>query len=173
MQAEPCEWIGARRRQRARRRYEFDRIEWHFAPAELARGAFRFRVGADSNDVVFNSVIGRGWSRWIVGNTEARIAAPRAPIFLPLLGAWRPEGTVLLTSLGMRYTDDGKVTGSALVTWSDAALSLSDVRPLGKYVIEVNADDGPVALVVKTVDGALARLRAWQPCAQWGRIILR
>jgi general secretion pathway protein N len=136
-------------------RIAFDRIEWHFAPAELAAGHFAYRVGIDSKAVMVNSLVGRGWSRWFVGNTAAKLDASKASLFIPLVGAWHPEGTVLVTSLGMRYSDDGKANGAALLTWSDAALSLSDVKPLGKYVVEMNANDGPVALDVKTVAGAL------------------
>ncbi|HEY2627471.1 MAG TPA: type II secretion system protein N [Usitatibacter sp.] len=136
-------------------RVAFDRVEWHFAPLELAAGHFAYRVGVDSNAIVVNAVIGRGWSRWILGPTEAKIEMSKAPLFMPLAGAWHPEGTVLLTSLGGRYTDDGRTDGAALVTWTDAAVSLSDVRPLGKYVVEMNANDGPVVLNVKTVGGAL------------------
>ncbi len=136
-------------------RVAFDRIEWHFAPLELAAGHLAYRVGIESKAIGANTLVGRGWSRWILGNTEARIDASKAPLFMPLMGAWHPEGTVLLTSSGIRYTDDGRANGAALLTWSDAALSLSDVKPLGKYVVEMNASDGPVVLDVKTVGGAL------------------
>ena len=136
-------------------RVALDRIEWHFAPMELAAGHFAYRVGIESSAATVNAVVGRGWSRWIAGATEARIDAAKAPLFVPLLGAWHPEGTVLVTSEGGRYTDDGRADGSALVTWNDAAVSLSDVKPLGKYIIEMRANDGPVDLAVKTAGGSL------------------
>jgi general secretion pathway protein N len=136
-------------------RVAFERVEWHFAPAELAAGHIAYRVAADSPGIVVQSLVGRGMSRWIAGPTEAKIDAAKVPMFLPLLGAWHPEGTILLTSEGLRWNDDGKASGAALLTWADAAVSLSEVRPLGKYVIEMQAEDGPVNLKVSTAKGPL------------------
>lgn len=136
-------------------RVAFERIEWHFAPAELAAGHIAYRVIADSPGIGVQSLVGRGLSRWIAGPTEARIDASKVPVFLPLLGAWHPEGSILVTSPGVRWNDDGKANGAALITWTDAALSLSEVRPLGKYVLEIQAEDGPVNLKVSTAKGPL------------------
>jgi hypothetical protein len=40
-------------------------------------------------------------------------------------------------------------------TWNDAALSLSDVKPLGKYALDATAEDGPVSFTVASKEGPL------------------
>jgi general secretion pathway protein N len=136
-------------------RVTLERIEWNFAPAELAAGRIAYRVTAASPGISIQCLVGRGLSRWVAGATEAQVDAAKVPLFLPLLGAWHPEGTIRVTSQGVRWNDDGNANGAALLTWSDAAVSLSEVKPLGKYVVEIQAEDGPVNLKVSTAKGPL------------------
>ena len=132
-----------------------DRFEWRFAPAALAAGHLAFDVSARGHGVDATARIGRGLSRWLVASAEAHVDAQLAALFAPLAAAAHPEGRVALATRELRVRDDGAARGRLEATWSDAAVSLSDVKPLGKYRLEAGAEDGPVAIDVTTLGGPL------------------
>ena len=133
----------------------FDRIEWTLAPRELAAGRIAFHMAATGSGVDARTTVGRGFSSWAVGDTAIRVNAPALPAFMPLLAAWRPEGVVRVTTAGLEANDDGALRGALKVDWQGAAVAFSDVKPLGRYVVEAKGDGGPVAVKVTSPDGPL------------------
>ena len=132
-----------------------DRVKWRFAPSALAAGHVAFDIVAAGRGVDATFTLGRGLSRWIVAAADARIDAAVIAALAPLLGASHPEGTVTIATSGLRVKDDGQARGKLTATWTGAALSLSEVRPLGQYSLEATAEDGPAAFSVTTKEGAL------------------
>lgn len=135
--------------------FALDHIQWRFAPAGLASGHVAFDVAASGRGVDARLTLGRGFSRWIFAGADARIDASVAAILAPLVGAWHPEGVVTIASPEWRLKDDGEARGKLAATWSDAAVSLSEVKPLGRYSLDATAEDGPVSFTVATKDGPL------------------
>jgi general secretion pathway protein N len=132
-----------------------DHVQWRFAPSGLAGGHIAFDVAASGKGVDAKLTLGRGFARWIVASADARIDAALAVTLAPLLGASHPEGIVTIATPELRLKDDGEARGTLSATWSEAALSLSDVRPLGKYALDATAEDGPVSFTVASKDGPL------------------
>ncbi|HUL94927.1 MAG TPA: type II secretion system protein N [Usitatibacter sp.] len=133
----------------------FDRVEWAIEPRALAAGRIAFRVSATGNGIDARTTLARGWSTWSAGDTAARMDAALFPAFVPLAAAWRPEGVVTLDSSGMEWSDDGAMRGAFRVDWQAAAVAFSDVKPLGRYVVEVRGDGGPVSVNVTSPEGPL------------------
>lgn len=132
-----------------------DRVAWRIAPARLAAGNLAFNVTAEARGLDAKLTIGRGFSSWVLGSVEARIDASLAAMFAPLFAAAHPGGTFIVASPGLQLSDDGTARGKADVAWNDAALSLSDVKPLGTYSLVATADGGPTAFTVATRNGPL------------------
>jgi general secretion pathway protein N len=136
-------------------RFVLDRVQWRFAPAELAAGRIAFDVSAAAKGLDATLRAGRGVSEWVVGHAAATIDASIAATVLPLLAAWHPEGRVSLAADGLRWSNSGQASGTAHVTWDGAAVSLSTVKPLGRYAIDAAANNGPANVSVTTIEGPL------------------
>jgi general secretion pathway protein N len=131
-----------------------ERIEWHFRPARLAAGRLAFDVSVAANGIDANAELARSVSGWELASLKATIKAATLPAILPLVAAWRPEGTVVIASPALAWNDRG-TRGTASAEWRDAALALTDVRPLGSYRIEAAGDGGPTRIDVTTLSGPL------------------
>lgn len=136
-------------------RLAIDRVEWRFAPAELAGGQAAFDLSATGRGLDAHLRLGRALSAWVAGPVALSLEAPLVASVLPVAAAWRPEGRIRLSSERFVWNDSGRATGSARATWDGAAVSLSEVRPLGRYALDATADNGPVNLTLATLEGAL------------------
>ena len=132
-----------------------DRLQWRFAPSALASGHLAFDVTASGHGFDAAGRVGRGLSGWLVADAGAHMDAGLVASFAPLLAAAHPEGRVEISTSGLRIRDDGAARGKLVATWSDAAISLSEVKPLGKYRLEASADEGPITIDVATLAGPL------------------
>ena len=132
-----------------------DRVQWRFAPLELAAGRAAFDFSASGRGLDLRARLGRGFSEWVAGPVTATLDASLAAAAVPMLAAWRPEGRIHLDAANVRWTDAGLASGTAHLTWDGAMVSLSDVRPLGRYALDATAREGPANITVTTVEGAL------------------
>ena len=132
-----------------------DQVQWRFAPLELAAGRAAFDFSAVGRGLDARARIGRGFSEWIAGPVTASLDASLAASAVPMLAAWRPEGRIHLDVANVRWNDAGHASGTAHLTWDGAMVSLSDVRPLGRYALDATADRGPASLTLTTVEGPL------------------
>lgn len=131
-----------------------DRVEWRFLPARLASGRVAFDVSATGAGFEARSQI----ARWI-GGWEARDVAVRADAsallpLAPMLSPWRPAGSVTVSAPAIEW-DEAGARGDARAEWKDAALAISEVRPLGTYRIDLHGEGGPATLTLATLSGPL------------------
>ena len=131
-----------------------DRIQWRLLPAKLIEARIAFDVRADCPDAQGQVQVARGWSEWEASGGSARVAARALTAFLPMVAAWRPEGSISVTADGLRW-NDREIHGPLALEWSDAAVALSDVRPLGTYRIAAQGAGDTAKLVLSTVGGVL------------------
>ena len=131
-----------------------DRVAWTWRPARLLAGRLGFDVAAGGRDLELRAETARTLTHWEARDLDARGNAASLAALLPWIAAWRPEGSLALTS--PRLESDGReVRGSARLEWRGAAVSLADVKPLGTYRADVEAE-GPRAQVrVETLEGPL------------------
>ena len=134
---------------------DIDRVDWSFSPASLAAGRLAFDVGASSRGLDATARIARSVREWSLRGASLKLDARNISTWVPMVAAWHPEGRIAIASDALAWDDEGKATGKARIAWDDAAISLTDVRPLGRYTLEVTADHGPADLVLATADGAL------------------
>lgn len=132
----------------------FDRLEWRLEPSRLAAGRLAFDVRAVARGLDARLQVARGFSGWELRDVAARAESALVTAFAPWLAPWRPEGTLVIASPTMQW-DEREARGQLSLEWRDAALSLSEVRPLGSYRLEARAEGGPARLSVTTLDGAL------------------
>jgi general secretion pathway protein N len=131
-----------------------DRVEWRFLPARLASGRIAFDVAATGRGIDVRSQVARGFAGWELRDVAARGDAAALTPLAPVISAWRPEGRVAVSSPAIEWSDT-RARGDLRAEWSDAAVSISEVRPLGSYRIDVHADGGPANVAVATISGPL------------------
>jgi general secretion pathway protein N len=132
-----------------------DQVQWRFAPAELAAGRAAFDFTASGRGLDARARVGRGFSEWVAGPVAASLDASLLASAVPLLAAWRPEGRVKITGGNLGWNDAGRMNGAAHIGWEAAAVSLADVKPLGRYSLDATADHGPASVTVTTLEGPL------------------
>lgn len=132
----------------------FDRIEWRFLPARLAAGRIAFDLRAAGHGIVGHGQLARGLTRWELRDVEATGDVESLVPLAPLAATWRPEGTIEISSPALDW-DDNDARGDLRAQWRDAALSISEVRPLGSYRLDAHAEGGPARLTISTTSGAL------------------
>ena len=132
----------------------FDRIQWRLRPSRLAAGRLAFDVQAVARGLDAQLQVARGFSGWELRDVAARAEAAIIIAFTPWVATFRPEGILVIASPAIAW-DEREARGQLSLEWRDAAVSLSEVRPLGSYRLEARAEGGPARLTVATLDGAL------------------
>lgn len=130
-----------------------DNLAWRLRPAELFSGRLAFAIDAQAAGATARGTLARGLSKWHASG-EASAPASLAGTWLPLLATWRPEGRIDVRASDLAW-DDREARGDAIAEWRDAAVALSQVRPLGSYRATLHADGSSGKLEIATLDGPL------------------
>lgn len=129
-------------------------VRWRFLPARLVGGRLAFALDGAGSGLRARGEVSRG-----VGGIEARAVTAHADAAVlaslaPLAAAWSPRGVVTIDAPALAW--DGRTArGTARAEWRDAALAISDVRPLGTYRFDLTADGGSAHIAVTTLEGPL------------------
>jgi general secretion pathway protein N len=134
--------------------FAVDRIEWRFLPSRLLRGQAAYDVAIRGAGFEARGELGRSFGGWTARDVKARADAAVATALAPWMGAWRPEGTVAATSPALDYSEP-QLRGDMRIEWTGAATSLSEVKPLGSYRADVNAEGAGARITVTTQSGPL------------------
>jgi len=131
-----------------------DRLEWRFRPARLASGRLAFDITAAAQGFDVRVQVARGLTHWEFNDVAAHAEAALATAFAPWIASWRPAGTLIVAAPGVSW-DERQTRGEVRVEWRNAALSLSEVRPLGSFRLDARGEGGPAQLSVSTLEGPL------------------
>ena len=131
-----------------------ENLEWRWLPAALLGGRLAFAIQARAPGLDARYEGGRSFTRWDVRGLEARGNAATMVVLLPWLAPWRPDGDIVVTSPRLD-TDGREVRGEARVEWRNAAVGLSQVKPLGSYRADVRAEGSAGTVSVTTLQGPL------------------
>jgi general secretion pathway protein N len=132
-----------------------DRVEWDFLPARLLQGRLAFRVRARGAGFEAAYEAGRKLAGgWELRGLTAQADSALATAALPLVARFRPEGRVSASADAIEVAGD-EMRGDLRIEWKDAAVGLSELRPLGSYRAQLRGEGGPAKLEITTLDGAL------------------
>ncbi|HET9580906.1 MAG TPA: type II secretion system protein N [Usitatibacter sp.] len=130
-----------------------DSVAWRLLPRELLSGRLAFAVDAQAAGGTGKGTLARGFTGWHARGQASAPAAVAANV-VPLLSTWRPEGRIDVRSDGIAW-DGSEAQGELVAEWRDAAVALSQVRPLGAYRATLRAEGANAKLAVTTLDGPL------------------
>lgn len=134
---------------------QFDSVKWRLQPWNLLRAEFAAQVDLSGPQIQGKGILAKG----LFGGVKLRDVTASAPaslllMALPALAIWNPAGTLDFTTAAFSYAGADS-SGKANVTWRQASLALSPVKPLGEYTLAVDAHDSVVNYQLNTVSGAL------------------
>ena len=133
----------------------FDTIKWQKKPWHLLRGELAASVDLAGPQLQGKGTVAKGLFGGIkLLDVTASAPASLLPIAVPALAIWSPAGTLDLSTAKFSYAGTAS-DGKANVTWRQAALALSPVKPLGEYGLAIDAKDGALNYQLTTVSGAL------------------
>jgi len=131
-----------------------ERFEWHWLPTRLFTARLALDITAATAGFEAHYVGARAFGGWEARDLEARGDASKLATVLPWLAAWRPEGAISITSPRLD-TDGVEVRGTARIEWRNAAVAVSDVKPLGTYRADIDAQGHEGKLTIATISGPL------------------
>jgi general secretion pathway protein N len=134
--------------------FVIERLEWRFRPARLASGRIAFDLDVQANGGSARVTLARGFTDWEMRDLQAQANAQILATFLPLAATWRPEGSLRAAAPALSW-NEREMHGTLTVDWKDAAVGLSEVRPLGSYRVEAVGDGGLTQLNATTASGPL------------------
>src|SRR5688572_10291550 len=109
-----------------------DRVEWRFLPSRLLQGRAAYALTVRGAGFEGQGELALSFGGWSLREIIARGDAALMTAFAPVIGTWRPEGRVNVTSPALAF-ENPQVRGELRIEWSEAATALSEVRPLGSY----------------------------------------
>lgn len=131
-----------------------DTVRWHWRPLALMSARFAYDVEARAKGIDARARLARGVTSTVVEDLDLRADANAIAAAIPLASAWQPAGRVAVTSPSLAW-NGRDLLGQAQAQWSDAALAISAVRPLGTYVLRLEGAGGPARITLATTQGAL------------------
>ena len=131
-----------------------DTVQWRWRPLALMSARVAYDVEAHGKGIDARARVARGITSSSVEGLELHADAASVATTIPLASAWQPAGRVDLTAPSLTW-NGRELAGRAQAQWSDAALAISSVRPLGTYVLRLDGAGGPAHLALTTPQGAL------------------
>lgn len=131
-----------------------DAVSWHWRPLALMSARMAYDVEAHGKGIDARARVARGITSSTVQDLELHADAASISTVVPLASAWQPGGRVEVTSPSLAW-NGRELLGRAQAQWSDAALAISAVRPLGTYRVKLEGAGGPARLALATTQGAL------------------
>jgi general secretion pathway protein N len=138
-------------------------VKWAIAPGELI--ALKLHIIAQSirdDKPVLNATLGFGET--YIQQATLELPAALLGVLSPTLRAAALSGQLALQAKELRF-DSSHSTGKALAYWKAAGSSLSRVRPLGNYLLDLNGQGGGMDFHLTTMRGPLnlSGTGGWRP----------
>lgn len=131
-----------------------DEVRWDFLPSRLFTGRAAYAIEARAGEMRAQLEAARSPLAWQVRDLRASgDAAAFAPLF-PLASAWQPTGAVTIEAPWLAW-DGEHASGFATIEWHDAALALSEARPLGSWRAQASAEGKTGKIALETTRGPL------------------
>lgn len=128
-------------------------IRWKLFPAALLLGRVRLELHINGG-INGRAVVERSWSRWSVRGVKLSCDAQSLVPLIPELALFTPEGTVDFDARALVLTPNA-MTGAGMLTWRQAALGISDVRPLGSYQLRMDGAGTRATWQITSLNGPL------------------
>jgi len=138
-------------------------LSWQIHPLRLLLGELSSGVKLDGS-VSGKADLSLGVQRIVIRQLDLSLPAAWLATLQPGLDLWQPGGTLTLRSQDFAL-QSGQYSGQGEITWEQAVLGISPVRPLGNYQAEISGAGKAIQFQVQTRSGPLELQGngAWTP----------
>lgn len=142
------------------------RISWKIRPLKLLLGKVETAVELSGNGIRGQGLLGFGSQTLSIRQLDATLPAAWLAYLQPTLNGWQIDGTLKIRSNEFSLQSN-RFSGRAEITWEQAALGISPVRPLGTYHGEISGTGQEMQILLQTLSGPLqvAGKGIWSPSA--------
>ncbi len=135
-------------------RRDLGRLRWAINPAWLPIGKIGATLDLSSPQLRAATKLRLGLGRVQIVGATARSSPEVATALYPPLALVGPEGDIEFRADRFSITRNA-IEGEANLFWRDAAINVSNVRPLGSYQLQLRGNDRAVSVTLSTQGGAL------------------
>ena len=133
---------------------DVDSVEWHFRPMMLLFGRLAVDATANADGIDAKASIGRSFTAWELDNAAITASVASVATLAPVAARWRPEGRLVVRIPRWEWNDRGN-RGEMSFEWQQAAVSLSDVKPLGDFRVLAAGQGAATRITASTLKGPL------------------
>jgi hypothetical protein len=134
---------------------DFGLTEWRINPLWLLTGQIRTTLNTESSAGKSSGTLVVSRSGFTLKDTDAVFPVTLISQLYPAAGMIGPTGKVRLRTVDLALSPQA-LRGNATLEWLDAGSTLSTVRPLGDYQIDITGMGKTANLKLTTPHGALA-----------------
>ena len=139
-------------------------VRWRFDLTGLASLQWRYALESADPTLAGKALVGFGLGSITVADADLSLPARTATLIAPMAATFSPGGT-LSANIRSLHCKDQLCTGDAMLRWSEASVSLAELKPLGDYQVDALLKDGRADYDLKTLKGSFraAGKGSWQP----------
>lgn len=134
--------------------HDFGQTEWSISPFWLLTGRVQLALQTNMPDRQIKTTLGIAKGSLFIKDTDAAFPATFVSQLYPPATLIGPQGQVRLRTSELIFGQQN-LEGSATIEWQGAGSSLSNVRPLGDYRLEIVGAGKTANLKLSTARGAL------------------
>ncbi|MBL8516619.1 MAG: type II secretion system protein N [Betaproteobacteria bacterium] len=131
-----------------------EQATWEVAPIPLLFLSPRFTLQSASPDLKGRTSVALGFRSVEINELDATVTARLVSAIEPRIGALAPEGSLRIMVYQMDCFNDG-CEGQTRLQWENAAVALSELRPLGDYLGILDLKRTKAHYELKTMKGTL------------------
>jgi general secretion pathway protein N len=151
--------------------HDFGQIEWSISPFWLLTGRVQLTLQTNMPDRQIKTTLGIAKGSLSIKDTDAAFPATFVSQLYPPATLIGPQGQFRLHIMDLVFSQQN-LEGNATLGWLDAGSSLSNVRPLGDYRLDINGVGKTANLKLSTAHGALELTGQGQWQLQNGQLLL-
>ncbi len=151
--------------------HDFGQTEWSINPFWLLTGRVQLTLQTNTPDRQIKTTLSVAKGSFSIKDTDAAFPATFVGQLYPPATLIGPQGQVRLRTSGLVFGQQ-ILEGSATLEWQGAGSSLSNVRPLGDYRLEIVGAGKTANLKLTTARGALELTGQGQWQLQNGQLLL-
>ena len=134
--------------------HDFGRTEWSINPFWLLTGRVQLTLQTNTPDRQIKTTLGIAKGSLFIKDTDAAFPASFVSQLYPPAALIGPQGQVRLRTSELVF-DQQTLEGNATLEWQGAGSSLSNVRPLGDYRLDITGAGKTANLKLTTLRGGL------------------
>jgi len=134
--------------------HDLGQTAWRINPLWLVIGRVQVSLQTTSQEKQIKATFGISRNRYAIKNAEAVMPAALVAQFYPPASLIGPVGNLRFSASELAM-ESGNLEGTGILEWQNAGSSLSEVRPLGDYRLNIEGTGNIANIKLSTLQGDL------------------